>query len=169
METDTWIDRTIIQVLSHHDKRYKHNYGGKKASTEELIADCAHQADVTSEGPLLMFDNLPEQHAAVEEDVKEAAERLHEQGLLTKVGERPIRNESGGEEIGTTSVWEPTEEGLAEVKRLNEAYAEAVDDLVEAHDDPENISVDDVRPILREFGVILDRLPQEFFERGEDE
>jgi len=116
-----------------------------------------------------MFENLPQQHAAVEEDVKEAAAQLHQQGLLPKVGERPIREERTGEVIGQTAVWEPTEKGLAEAKRLNDAYSKAVADLIEEYDDPEQISVDDVRPILREYGMILDRLPQEFFEIGEGE
>lgn len=169
METDSWIERTIIQELSFHDERYKHDYGGREGSTETLIADCAHLKDLTSDGPMLMFENLAQQHAEIEDDVEEAAQRLHRKGLLSKVREEPVQDQLSGDVIGQTTVWEPTEEGLAEAKRLNEAYSEAVADLLEEHDDPETISVDDVRPILREYGVILEQFSKEFFEMEEDE
>lgn len=39
MKTDTWIERTIIQQLSHPDKRYKHDYKSKEANeTGERVA-----------------------------------------------------------------------------------------------------------------------------------
>ena len=42
METDTWIERTIIQRLSTHDRRYKHDYGGLEADTDELVMACGY-------------------------------------------------------------------------------------------------------------------------------
>jgi hypothetical protein len=162
MKTDSWIERAIIQQLSHPDKRYKYNYEGREASTEELIADCAHLKDITSEGSTSPLLQMQQVHQEVEDDVEGAAHRLQEQGLLTKVGERPIRNELGGEQIGTTTVWEPTEEGLAEAQRLNDAYSEAITELLEEYNDPEDVSIDEVRPILKEYGTIPDMLPQEF-------
>jgi hypothetical protein len=165
METDSWIERRIIQQLSYPNKRYKYNYEPKEGSTEQLIAECAHLKDITSEGqttPLLQMHQL---HEEIEEDVEETAKQLHEQGLLTKVGERPIRNELGGEQIGTTSVWEPTQKGLAEAQRLNEAYSEAIAELLEEYTDPEDLSVEEAKPILKRYGVVPDMLPREFFEK----
>lgn len=168
METDSWIERTIIQQLSNPDKRYKYDYEPKEGSTEQLVAECAHLKDITSEGPTTPLLQMHQLHEEIEENVEEAAKQLHEQELLTKVGERPVRNELGGEQIGTTSVWEPTEEGLAEVQRLNEAYTEALAELLEEYDDPEELSVDEASHILRKYGVVPDMLPREFFEK-EDE
>lgn len=167
METDTWIERLIIQQLSFRDERYRYNYGETEASTESLIADCAHLNDVGSEGPLKMFESLPQQYAEVEDDVIAAIDRLHDQGLIKNVGERPTQDAMTGEQFGTTTVWEPTTEGLAEAQRLNEAYSAALTELLNEHDNPSEISVDDVRPILREYGVVLDRLPEEFLEVSE--
>jgi hypothetical protein len=163
MKTDSWIERAIIQQLSHPDKRYKYNYEGKEASTEELIADCAHLKDITSDGPTTPLIEMHHVHEEVEDDVEEVAHRLEEQGLLTEVGERPIREELFGEAIGTTSVWEPTEEGLAEAQRLNDAYSEAITELLEDYDDPEELSVDEASHILRRYGVVPDMLPREFY------
>lgn len=168
MKTDSWIERAIIQQLSHPDKRYKYNYEGREASTEELIADCAHLKEITSESPASPFLQMQQVHQEIEDEVEEAAQRLQERGLLTKVGERPIRNELGGEQIGTTAVWEPTERGLAEAQRLNDAYSKAITELLEGYDDPEDVSVDEVRPILKEYGTIPDMLPQEFHAAEED-
>jgi len=165
MKTDSWIERTIIQQLSHPDKRYRYNYEPKEGSTEQLIADCAHLKDITSEGPTTPMLEMHQLHEEVEEDVEEAAQRLHEQGLLTKVRARPIRKELFGEQIGTTSVWEPTEEGLVEAQRLNEAYSDAVAELLEEYNDPDELSVDEASPILKKYGVVPDKLPREFFEK----
>ena len=164
METDTWIERTIIQQLSHYDERYKHDYGGKEGSTEALIADCAHLKDITSDGSLSMLEQLSERHAEIEEDVEQAANRLHEQGLLSELRKEPVRAQRSGDVIGETTVWEPTEEGLAEAKRLNEAYSEAVTELTEGEDDAANVSLEEAQSILREYGVILQQLPKEFLE-----
>ena len=47
METETWIERVIVQELSYPDKRYKHDYKSKEASTVELVVDCAYLKHVT--------------------------------------------------------------------------------------------------------------------------
>lgn len=169
METDTWIERAIIQQLSYYDERYKHDYGGKEESTEALIADCAHLKDVTSDGSVSMLENLLGQHADIEDDVEQAAERLHDQGLLSEIRKEPVRAQRSGDVIGETTIWEPTEEGLAEAKQLNVAYSEAVTELTEESDEAANISLEEAKSVLREYGVILQHLPKEFLEMGEDE
>lgn len=37
MHTETWIERTIVDQVTAHDRRYKHDYGGVEQTTDDLM------------------------------------------------------------------------------------------------------------------------------------
>jgi hypothetical protein len=170
MKTDTWIERVIIQQLSYPDKRYKHDYKGKEASTVELVVQCAHLKDVTEgESTAQTWKEINELEEQIEGDVEQAVERLQDQGLLTKVGEQPLREKSlltklmegvgpETEPADTSPIWTLTDEGLAEAARLNEAYADDLARLAAQYEDPEDAPHSELLPLLKTYGVIPDAL-----------
>lgn len=171
MKTDTWIERVIIQQLSYPDERYKHDYRGKGASTVELVVDCAYLKNATDDTSRT-WEDINQLEEQIEGDVEQAVARLQDQGLLTKVGEQPLHQESlltklmegpGPEtEPGDTSpIWTLTDDGLAEAARLNEAYAEDLASLTARYDDPEDAPHSELLPMLKRYGVIPDSLPQD--------
>lgn len=40
METETWIERLLIDQLTRHDRRYKHDYAGVEQTTDDLATAC---------------------------------------------------------------------------------------------------------------------------------
>src|SRR6056297_848956 len=48
MQTETWIGRTIIDQLTTHDRRYKHDSGGVENTTDDLVSACVKLDLITS-------------------------------------------------------------------------------------------------------------------------
>lgn len=136
MNTNTWIERLLIDQLSTRDHRYKHEYAGVERSTDELIAACIRLETLTSEGEasLQSLEQLLARDAEIEPEVVEALRTLQEIGLVERVGERERLGplfERG--DFGTTPIWKPTVEGRAEARAIREAYSEAVETLEDSY------------------------------------
>ena len=136
MQTETWIERTIIDQLTTHDRRYKHDYGGVEQTTGDLVAACTELDLITSgdEPELPSIEQFFAADADLEPEVETTLESLEELGLIERVGERerlgpPL--EPG--DYGTTALWEPTVEGRAEASAIREAYSTEVEALTESH------------------------------------
>ena len=50
METETWIERLVIDQLTTHDRRYKHDYAGVEKTTDDLVAAYTQFDIITTEG-----------------------------------------------------------------------------------------------------------------------
>lgn len=134
MQTETWIERTIIDQLTTHDRRYKHDYCGVEQTTDDLVAACA-KLDLISSGDepeLPSLDQLLTAQADLESEVETTLESLEERGLIERVGEheRPGPPLEPGD-YGTTAIWEPTVEGRAEASAIREAYSTEVEALAD--------------------------------------
>jgi hypothetical protein len=169
METETWIERMIVQELSHPDERYKHDYKSKEASTVELVIDCAYLKQITEDRDVQTWEDINELEEEIEGRVEERVERLREQELLTKVGEQPLYETSlltrlaegakpEAEPPGTSPVWTLTDEGLAEAARINAAYEEELAELTGKYEHPEDAPRDELFPLLKKYGVKPDAL-----------
>jgi len=168
METETWIERVIVQELSHPDKRYKHDYKGKEASTVELVVICAHMKQITENRDVQTWEDINELEEQIEGRVEETVERLREQEFLTKVGEQPLHQKSvftrlaegklEEEPPDTSPIWTLTDEGLAEAARINAAYEEELVELTGQYKNPEDAPHDELFPVLKTYGVIPDAL-----------
>ena len=159
----------IVQELSHPDKRYKHDYKGKEASTVELVVDCAYLKQITEDRDVQTWEDINELEEEIEGRVEETVERLREKGFLTKVGEQPLHEKSlltrlaegakpEGEPPDTSPVWTVTDEGLAEAARINTAYEEELIELTEKYEHPEDTPRDELFPLLQKYGVKPDAL-----------
>ena len=168
MESETWIERVIIQELAYPDKRYKHDYKGKEASTVELVVICAHMKQITEDRDVQTWEEINALEEQIEGRVEEKVERLREQGLLTKVGEQPLHEKSlftriaegelEAEPPDTSPVWTLTDEGLAEAARINAAYEEELAELTGKYEHPEDAPRDELFPLLKKYGVKPDAL-----------
>lgn len=159
--TESWIERAILDQLTTHDRRYKHDYGGVERTTDDLVAACARLDAIAagdgSDPPSI--EQLLTEEAIFEPEVETALQTLQERGLIEREGERerpgpPL--ERG--DFGTTTVWTPTVEGRAEARRIREAYADEVATLVEPHDEsdlPEDVS-DELVSLAKSYGVLPD-------------
>ena len=155
MHTETWIERTIIDQLTTHDRRYKHDYGGVEQTTDDLVAACTELDLITSGDELPSIEQFVAADADLEPEVETALESLEERDLIERVGERkrlgpPL--EPG--DYGTTVIWEPTVEGRAEASEIREAYSREVEALVESHDTESDEFREEIVSIARTYGIL---------------
>jgi len=166
METDTWIERAIIQRLSTHDRRYKHDYGGLEADTEELVMECSYLKALDGDGTRPgMMQNIQHENE-IRGDVEDVIETLQDRSLLTKAGENPVYEESFFKRLehpkeavqsgpdDTVSVWTLTDDGLAEAARINEEYEADLAWLTDEYDgNLEDAPRDKLTHLLKTYGV----------------
>ena len=157
METEIWIERAIVNQLTSHDKRYKHDYGGIEKTTDELVADCTELDTITaeSESELPPIEQLLTAEADLEPEVETTLQTLQERGLIECVGERdrlgpPL--EMG--DYGTTTVWKPTVEGRAEARAIHEAYSAKVEALVESHGEESDEFREEIVSVAKTYGIL---------------
>jgi len=157
METETWIERAIIDQLTTHDRRYKHDYGGVERTTDDLVAACAKLDLITSGdgSELPSIEQLFTAEAEREPEVETALESLEERGLIERVGERerlgpPLQPG----DYGTTALWEPTVEGRAEARAIREAYSTEVEALAESHGEQSDEFSEEIVSIARTYGIL---------------
>ena len=164
METDTWIERLIVQELSYPDKRYKHNYKPKEASTMELVVTAASlKNDV--EDITQTWEGFDELEKEIEDEVEQAVNRLRERGFITKEGEQPLQLKSSSllnifeepndeqESVDMSPIWTLTDDGLAEAARINDAYTEDLAEIAAQYDDPEDAPRSELLPLLKQYGI----------------
>jgi len=157
MHTETWIERTIIDQLTTHDRRYKHDYGGVEQTTDDLIAACTKLDLITTgdEPELPPIDQCLARDADLEPEVETALETLREKNLIERVGEEERLGppfERG--DFGTTAIWEPTVEGRAEARALREAYSAEVEALADSHDTESDEFETGIVSIARTYGIL---------------
>jgi len=157
MQTETWIERTIIDQLTTHDRRYKHDYGGIEKTTDDLVAACANLDLIMSEdgSELPALDQLFTADTDLEPDVERTLQTLEERGLIERSGERerlgpPL--EPGN--YGTTALWEPTVEGRAEASAIREAYSTEVEALAESHGTESDEFREEIVSTARTYGIL---------------
>jgi hypothetical protein len=173
METDTWIERTIIQRLSTHDRRYKHDYGGLEADTDELVMACGYLKSLDEDDARPGMMETLQHEEEIEEDVEDAIETLRDMGLLTKAGKNPVYQESFFERLehpkeavqsgpdDTVPVWTLTDDGLAEAARINEEYEADLAWLRDEYeDDLEDAPRDELTHLIKTYGVKPDLFQQ---------
>jgi hypothetical protein len=157
METETWIERLLIDQLTTHDRRYKHDYAGVEQTTDDLVAACTQLDAITTEGgsdwpPL---EQLLSMDTEFEPEVKAALQTLQELGLVERVGERERSGppfESG--DFGTTAVWNPTVEGRAEARAIRQAYLDEVETLADSHDEDSEEFREEIVSVARTYGIL---------------
>ena len=157
MQTETWIERTIIDQLTTHDRRYKHEYGGVEKTTDDLVAACTELDLITSrDGPgLPSIEQFDAADADLEPEVETTLESLEERGLIERVGERERLSpplEPG--DYGTTALWEPKVEGRAEVRAIREAYSREVGALTESHGTESDEFEEQIVTLARTYGIL---------------
>jgi hypothetical protein len=157
METETWIERLIIDQLTTHDRRYTHDYGGVEQTTDDLVAACTQLDAITTEGgsdwPSL--EQLLSMDAEFESEVEAALQTLQERGLVERIGERERPGppfESG--DFGTTAVWKPTVEGRAEARSIREGYSDEVETLADAHGEDSEEFREEIVLVARTYGIL---------------
>lgn len=138
METETWVERLLIDQLTTHDERYTHDYGEVDRPTDELVGACMRldSVQITAESESSSIEEFHSVEEKYDSWVNDALQSLQNRGSVERVGERErlgIPFEPG--DYGTTAVWEPTVEGRAEARAYEEAYAAEVDALLESHDE----------------------------------
>lgn len=157
MHTETWIERTIIDQLTTHDRRYKHDYGGVETTTDDLVAACT-KLDLIIQNErteLPSIDQFLARDADLEPEVETALQTLQEERLIECVGERerlgpPL--ERG--DYGTTALWKPTVEGRAEAKAIREAYSAEAEALLESHDEESEEFQEEIVTLARTYGIL---------------
>jgi hypothetical protein len=157
MQTETWIERTIIDQLTTHDRRYKHDYGGVEKTTDDLVAACT-ELDLSTSGDEPGFPSIEQFVAAdadLEPEVETTLEILEERGLTEHVGEHerlgpPL--EPG--DYGTTALWEPTFGGRAEASAIREAYSTEVEALAESHGTESDEFKEQIVTLARTYGTL---------------
>lgn len=157
MQTETWIERTIIDQLTTYDRRYKHDYGGVEKTTDDLVAACVKLDLITSgdEPGLPSIEQFFAADADLEPEVETTLESLEARGLIERVGERerlgpPL--EPG--DYGTTVLWEPTVEGRAEASAIREAYSTEVEALAESHGTESDEFKEQIVTLARTYGIL---------------
>jgi hypothetical protein len=157
MQTETWIERVIIDQLTTHDRRYKHDYCDVERTTDDLVAACtqldALMAEGGSEWPSL--EELLSRDADFESEVEATLQTLQEQGMVEHVGERDRPGppfEPG--DYGTTDVWKPTVKGRAEARAIREAYSAKVESLAESHGEDSDEFREEIVSIARTYGIL---------------
>jgi len=157
MQTETWIERTIIDQLTTHDRRYKHDYGGVEKTTDDLVAACTELDLITSgdEPGLPSIEQFFAADADLEPGVEKTLESLEERGLIERVGERERPGppfEPGN--YGATAVWKPTVEGRAEARAIREAYSDEVEALANSHGEDSKEFREEIVSVARIYGIL---------------
>lgn len=157
METETWIERLLIDQLTTHDERYKHDYGDVERTTDELVGACMRLDSVltTAESEPSSIEEFLSAEEKYDSWVNDALQSLQNRELVERVGERErlgIPFEPG--DYGTTAVWEPTVEGRAEARALDEAYAAEGDALLDPHDEESEEFRQEQVSIARRYGKL---------------
>lgn len=135
MHTELWIERVIIQQLSHHDRQYKHDYRSGKDSTAGFVVDCGYlETMMIGDDIHPSFEQSFDVEETLEPDVRDALKTLHQQELILNVGELPRSGPFSDEDLGSTELWELTDDGLKEARELNEAYSTALDAFEEQYE-----------------------------------
>lgn len=157
METETWIERLIIDQLTTHDKRYKHDYGGVEQTPDDLVAACTQLDAIMAEGgpewPSL--EELLSKDVEFEPEVEAALQTLQERGLIERIGERERPGppfEPG--DYGTTTIWKPTVEGRAEARAIREAYSDEVKTLTDSHGEDSEEFREEIVSVARTYGIL---------------
>jgi hypothetical protein len=93
MQTETWIERLIVNQVTVHDRRYKHDYGGVEQTTDDLVAACAQPDIIMTKGrnELPSLGQLLSMEATFESDVESALGTLQKKSLVERAGERERR------------------------------------------------------------------------------
>jgi len=157
METETWIERLIIDQLTTHDRRYKHDYGGVEKTTDDLVAACSQLDAITTEGgsEWPSIEQLLSMDAELEPAVEAALQTLQDRGLIECVGERDRLGppfEPG--DYGTTVIWEPTVEGRAEARAIRVAYSDEVEALASSHGEDSEEFREEIVSVARTYGIL---------------
>lgn len=157
METETWIERLLIDQLTRHDRRYKHDYAGVEQTTDDLATACMILDLVTTGDELEWpsFEQVLMGDAELESEVEDTLETLRERGLIERVGEQERLGppfELG--DYGTTTLWEPTVEGRAEARAIREAYSAEVEALAESYSPDSDEFRRKIGPIARTYGIL---------------
>lgn len=157
MQTETWIERLLIDQLTTHDRRYKHDYAGVEKTTDDLVAAGTQLDAITTEGgseePSL--EELLSMDAEFGPEVETALQTLQERGLVECVGERERSGpsfESG--DYGTTTIWKPTVEGRAEARAIREAYSDEVETLADSHGGESEEFREEIVSVARTYGIL---------------
>ena len=157
MQTETWIERTIIDQLTTHDRRYKHDYGGVEQTTDDLVAACT-ELDLITSGDEPEFPSIEQFVAAdadLEPEVETTLESLQERGLIERVGERErLGPPLEPDDYGTIVLWEPTVEGRAEASAIREAYSTEVEALAESHGTESEEFKKQIVTLARTYGIL---------------
>ena len=157
METETWIERLIIDQLTTHDRRYKHDYGGVEKTTDDLVAACSQLDAITTEGgsEWPSIEQLLSMGVELEPAVEAALQTLQDRGLIECVGERDRLGppfEPG--DYGTTVIWEPTVEGRAEARAIRVAYSDEVEALASSHGEDSEEFREEIVSVARTYGIL---------------
>lgn len=157
MQTETCIERLLIDQLTTHDRRYKHDYAGVEQTTDDLVAACTEFDIITTEGgpELPSLEQLLLRDADFDSEVEAALQTLQEWGLIERVGERERLGppfERG--DYGTTALWKPTVEGRAEARAIHGAYSDKVEALVESHDEESDEFQEEIVSLARAYGIL---------------
>lgn len=157
METETWIERLLIDQLTTHDRRYKHDYAGIEQTTDDLVAACTQLNAIMTEGgsdwPLL--EQLLSKDTEFEPEVEAALQTLQDRGLIERIGERERSGspfESG--DFGTTAVWKPTVEERAEASAIRETYSDEVEALADSHGEDSEEFREEIVSVARTYGIL---------------
>lgn len=130
METESWVERVIIQELSRSDEREQYGYKTRRKQTGEFEWGCAEleKEVVVAEGkePPDLFDAI---ESTYEDAVNDALVKLERAGLITEVKRVHSDRMNHDEE----SVWELTEEGLREAQLLNKAWLRETVELAQKY------------------------------------
>lgn len=157
METDSWIERLLVNQLTTYDRRYKHDFAGVEKTSDDLIVASTQLDAITTEDGAAWppLEDLLTLDSDLECEVEASLQTLEDRGLLERVGERERKGpplEPG--DYGTTTVWTPTLDGRAEASAIHVAYSDEVEALEEEH----NAGSDEFRAklsaIARDHGIL---------------
>ena len=157
METETWIERLVIDQLTTHDRRYKHDYAGVEKTTDDLVAAYTQFDIITTEGGSEWppFEQFLSMDLESETEVEATLQTLTERGLIERVGEHDRLGppfEPGG--YGTTAIWKPTVEGRAEASEIREAYSSEVHALEKAYGTDSEEIREEIVSVARTYGIL---------------
>lgn len=157
METETWIERLLLNQLTTHDRRYKHDYAGVEKTTDDLVAACTHFDTVIADGTFdrSSLEQLLSTDTAFEPEVEVTLDSLQDRGLIECVGERDRPGppfEPGAD--GTTAVWNPTVAGRAEASAIHKAYAAEVETLVNTHGEGSEAFREAIVSVAKTYGIL---------------
>lgn len=157
MKTESWIERLIIQQLSHHDRRYKHDYRSKEEPTSEFVVGCGYLETMVSGKDIQpSFGESMKVEKQLEPEVENALRTLQQQDLITKTREQTLGGLFGQEDVDPTEFWKLTEAGLKEANELNEAYSKELDVFEKRHRELDIVAANELINLSQEYGVVPD-------------